>query len=121
MLQIVRHYQTKECRVLRFFYCLIQIKEPCVRKLEGDKRFKILGILQTVFKTTRARQCFFSKRIHWNLSLPDIWSTWLAIRECRVGFPCFLSVNSELSRFLCKNNYLAKPDCSYFSNYKHQK
>ena len=46
---------------------------------------------------------------------------WLDIREYRVGFPCFLLVNSALSRFLCKNNFLAKPDLPYFPNYKHKK
>ena len=45
-----------------------------------------------------------------------ILSTWLAIRECRVGFPCFLLVNSALSRFLCKNDCLIEPDFPYFSN-----
>ena len=60
------------------------------------------------------------KRTHWNLSLTDISSTWLAITECRAGFPCFLMVNSALSRFLCKNDCLAKHDFSYFSNYKHK-
>ena len=54
------------------------------------------------FKTIRAKQCFFSKRAHWNLSLTDISSTWLAIRECKVGFPCFLLVNLAISRLYAK-------------------
>ena len=48
------------------------------------------------------------------------FSTLLAIRECRVGFPCFLLVNLALSRFLCKNHCLVKPDFSHFSKYKHK-
>ena len=39
---------TKEGRVRKLFYCLIRIKEPFVRKSEGLKYSKILGILQTV-------------------------------------------------------------------------
>ena len=58
------------------------------------------------FKTTKAKQCFFLKLTHLNLSLTEISSTWLAIRECRVGFPCFLQLNSALSRFLCKMTVL---------------
>ena len=42
-----RHYLTKEGRVRKSFYCLIWIKEPCVRKFEGLTRSKILWILQT--------------------------------------------------------------------------
>ena len=30
------------------------------------------------------------KRTHLNLSLTEISSTWLAIKECRVGYPCLL-------------------------------
>ena len=37
----------KEGCVQKLFYCLIQIKEPCVPKYEGLPRSKILGILQT--------------------------------------------------------------------------
>ena len=33
--------------IQKLFYCLIPIKEPCVRKYEGLPRSKILGILQT--------------------------------------------------------------------------
>ena len=66
-------------------------------------------------------KCFFSKLIRWDLSLTDILSTWSAVRKCRVGFLCFLLVNSALSRFLCKNDCLVRSDCSYFSNCKHQK
>ena len=47
VLQILRQYLTKEGRVRKLFYCLIRIKEPCVRKYEGLTRSKILGILQT--------------------------------------------------------------------------
>ena len=37
------------------------------------------------------------------------------------GFSVFLvGVNLALSRFSCKNDCLAKPDFSYFSNWKHQ-
>ena len=56
------------------------------------------------------------KRTHWKLNLTDISSTWLAIREYRVGFPGFLLVNSALSRFFCKNDSLIKLE--NFSNYK---
>ena len=35
-------------RVRKLFHCLIRIKEPFVRKSEGLKYSKILGILQTV-------------------------------------------------------------------------
>ena len=45
--QILRLYLTKEGRVRKIFYCLIWIKEPCVRKFEGLARSKILGISQT--------------------------------------------------------------------------
>ena len=68
----------------------------------------------------QSKTMFLFKRTHWNLSLTDISSTWLAFSECRVGFPCFLLVNSAISRFLCKNDCLIKPDFSYSSNYKHQ-
>ena len=47
--QTRRHYLTKEGPVLKFFHCLIWIKEPCVRKFEGLARSKILGISQTLF------------------------------------------------------------------------
>ena len=49
-----------------------------------------------------------------------ISSTWLAIGECRVSFPCFLLVNSALSRLLPKNDCLVKPNFSYFFNYKNK-
>ena len=42
--------------------------------------------IKNQLKTTRAKQCFFLKPTHWNLILTDISSTWLVIRECRVGF-----------------------------------
>ena len=38
------------------------------------------------------RQNNTSLSVHWNLSLTDISRTWLAVREYRVGFPCFLLV-----------------------------
>ena len=44
---ILRHYLTKECHVQKFFYCLIRLKKPCIRKFEGSTHSKILGILQT--------------------------------------------------------------------------
>ena len=37
----------KEGCVQELFYCLIQMKEPCVPKYEGLPRSKITGILQT--------------------------------------------------------------------------
>ena len=43
----LRRYLTKEDRVRNFFYCLMWIKEPCVRKFERLARSKILGISQT--------------------------------------------------------------------------
>ena len=46
------------------------------------------------------------KHTHLNLSLTDISSTWLAVRKCRMGFPCLLLVNSGLSRFLGKTTVL---------------
>ena len=46
-LQILRRYLRKEGRIRKFFYNLIWIKEPCVRKVEGLVRSKILGISQT--------------------------------------------------------------------------
>ena len=49
MSQILRRYLTKKGRVRKFFYCLIWIKEPCVRKFEGLARSKILGISQTTW------------------------------------------------------------------------
>ena len=49
MSQILRCYLTKEGPVLKFFYCLICIKESCVRRFEGLARSKILGISQTMF------------------------------------------------------------------------
>ena len=45
--QILQRYLTKEGCVRKLFYCLIWIKEPCVRKFEGLTGLKILGILQT--------------------------------------------------------------------------
>ena len=47
MSQILRHYLTKEGRFRKLFYCLIRIKEPCVRKIERLTRPKTLEILQT--------------------------------------------------------------------------
>ena len=47
VLQILRHYLTKEGRVSKLFCCLIRMKGPCVRKSEWLTRSKILGILQT--------------------------------------------------------------------------
>ena len=46
VLQILRRYLTKEDRFRKLFYCLIRIKEPCLRKSEGLTCSKILGILQ---------------------------------------------------------------------------
>ena len=45
--QILRHYLTKEGRVRKLLYCLIRIKESCIRKSERLTRLKIRGILQT--------------------------------------------------------------------------
>ena len=56
VLQILRHYLTKEGRAGKLFYCLIRIKEPCVRKFEGLTRSKILGILQTIYEMTTSKQ-----------------------------------------------------------------
>ena len=50
MSQILRRYLTKEGRVRKFLYCLIWIKEFCVRKFEGLTLSKILGISQTKLK-----------------------------------------------------------------------
>ena len=47
-LQILRLYLTKEGFVLKFFYYLIWIKEPYVRKFGALARSKILGISQTI-------------------------------------------------------------------------
>ena len=41
MSQILRRYLTKEGRVRNFFFYLIWIKEPCVRKFEGLASSKI--------------------------------------------------------------------------------
>ena len=69
----------------------------------GTSRIVWTGLNKNKYrKTTRAKQCFFSKRTHWNLNLTDISSIWLAVRERRVAFTCFSLVNSALSRFLCK-------------------
>ena len=38
----------------------------------------------------QSKTMFLFKHTHLNLSLTDILSTWLAIRECRVGFLCLL-------------------------------
>ena len=46
--QILPHHLTKEGCVRKSFYCLVRIKEPCVRKFEAVIRSKILLILQTV-------------------------------------------------------------------------
>ena len=62
MSQILRRYLTKERRVRNFFYCLIQLKEPCVRKFEGPARSKFLGFCKLKEST---RQLFCA----WGLSL----------------------------------------------------
>ena len=55
---VSQNYLTKEGRIRKLFYCLIWIKEPCVRKFEGLTRSKILGILQTVLKQgLKAGEC----------------------------------------------------------------
>ena len=72
------------------------------------------------FKTTRAKPVFLFKRTHLNLSLIDISSTWLAIRECRVGFPVFVGEFGIFEIFM-QNDCFAKPDFSYFSDWKRQK
>ena len=46
--QILPHHLTKEGCVRKSFYCLVRIKEPCVRKFEAVILSKILLILQTV-------------------------------------------------------------------------
>ena len=38
------------------FYCLMWIKEPCVRKFEGLARSKILGISQTKVTLQQAKK-----------------------------------------------------------------
>ena len=40
---ILRYYLTKKGRVRKFFYCLIRIKESCVRELKGSHVQKFLG------------------------------------------------------------------------------
>ena len=67
---------------------------------------QVLSCEQALTKTDRNpienHHSFFSKRTQWNLSLTDISSTCLAIKECRVGFLCFLLANSALSRVIAK-------------------
>ena len=55
-------------------------------------------------KTTRAKQCFFLKRTHLNLNLTDISSTWLAVRECKVGFPPVFVVGEFCAFEIFKQN-----------------
>ena len=57
--QILWHYLAKEGCVQKLFYCLIPIKEPCVRKYEGLPRSKILGILQTETWLISPSKCLF--------------------------------------------------------------
>ena len=66
----------------------------------------------------QSKKCFSSKHTHWNLSLTDIdLEHMVSYQGMQSGLPpCFLMVNSALSRFLCKTDYLVKPDYSYFFN-----
>ena len=59
LLEDLQHYLMKEYRVRKFFQCLLQMKEVCVRKFEGIVRSKILWILQT--ETSRGTPVSFAK------------------------------------------------------------
>ena len=48
--QILQHYLTKEGCTGKLLYCLMQIKEPCIRKFVGLTCSKVLVILQTELK-----------------------------------------------------------------------
>ena len=61
------------------------------------------------------------KQTHWNLSLTDISSTWLAIIGNAEGASSVFCWG-EFGAFemFTKNDWLAKPDVSYFSIKEHQ-
>ena len=65
--------------------------------VQKNPMIKVASCEQVLIKTNRkpiqnhqSKTMFLFKRTHLNLSLTDISSTWLVIRECRVGFPCLL-------------------------------
>ena len=77
----------------------------------------LVNQIENQFKTHQSKTMFLFKTYTMELSLTDTSSTWLAIREYRVGFSVFLVGDS---RFLCQNDCLGKPEFPYFSNCKHQ-
>ena len=67
MLQILRCYLTKEGHIRKFFCCLIQIEEHCVRKSEGSIHSKFLGFCKLVPGdfVTKTKQSNVSVNSNW--------------------------------------------------------
>ena len=121
--QIRRRYLTKEGPVLKFFHCLIWIKEPCIRKFEGLARSKILGISQTMFikAAKNADSRFFEESYLYRRSNQHFSTLWILkqnfmpdVREnhTKCKFLIFSSVISNLGNSL----FIVLHKCPFTTN-----
>ena len=69
MSQIMQHYLTKEGCMRKLFYCLIGIKQRCIKKCKGLRHLKVLGILQTEMEGTNPESKTYLKGILYHLHI----------------------------------------------------
>ena len=75
--------------------------------------------IENQFKTTRAKQYFFSKTYTLEFECDRHLKHMVSYQGMQSGLPVFLVGEFGTLKIFMQNDCLEKPDFSYLSNYKH--